>query len=141
MQETVYKHSTSIQIRFNDIDGLRHVNNATIQEYFDLGRLHYLKDVFGPGIFKDDETIIVASINTDFFCPVYLHDDIEVKTSIVHLGNKSLKMEQQLVIKNSKAVKAVCKSVMVAFNKESEDAIVIKDEWRKMIKKYEGKEL
>ncbi len=139
MEETTFYHNTVVQIRFNDIDVLGHVNNATIQEYFDLGRMYYMDKVFGDSMFSGNETIIVASINTDFMCPIYLKDEIEVKTAIVHLGNKSLKMEQQVVNRESGVIKATCKSVMVGFHKKTEEAIVLKPEWRKAVSKQEQK--
>ncbi len=138
MQEAKFNHSSSIQIRFNDVDGLGHVNNTTIQEYFDLGRMYYINEVLGKKIFKGDETLIVVNINTDFMTPVYLKDTLEVKTRIVGLGTKSLKMEQQVVCKNSETVKASCKSVMVGFNKSTEEGLELLSEWRDAISKFEG---
>jgi len=137
MEETAFYNRCSIQIRFNDVDGLGHVNNATIQEYFDLGRMQYMDEVFGNTMFTGNETIIVASIHTDFMSPIYLRDDIDVKTAIVHLGNKSLKMEQQAVCRNTGAVKATCKSVMVGFHKETEEALVLTPAWRDAVCKQE----
>ncbi|MBK3517264.1 acyl-CoA thioesterase [Carboxylicivirga marina] len=141
MEETVFNHSTVVQIRFNDIDGLGHVNNTTIQEYFDLGRMHYMKDVFTNAIFSGEATLILANINTDFLSPVYLKDQLEVKTAIVRIGTKSLQMEQQVIDKASGVVKAMCKSVMVAFLKIEEVAIEIKPEWREQVCSREKKEL
>ncbi|WP_439181871.1 acyl-CoA thioesterase [Carboxylicivirga taeanensis] len=137
MNETTFYHSTPIQIRFNDIDGLGHVNNSTIQEYFDLGRMHYMQDVLSGQIFKGDETLIVANINTDFLSPIYLKNKMEVKTAITRLGTKSLNMVQQVINSDSKEVKAICKSVMVAFHKINENAIELKAEWREAISKHE----
>ncbi len=139
MQETTFYHSTPIQIRFNDIDGLNHVNNTIIQEYFDLGRMHYMCDVFTELIFSGDDTLIVANINTDFLAPIYLKNNMEVKTAITRLGNKSLNMEQQVVNTDNGEVKAICRSVMVAFNKATEGAIELKPEWREAIAAHEKK--
>ncbi|WP_430811548.1 MULTISPECIES: acyl-CoA thioesterase [unclassified Carboxylicivirga] len=141
MQKTTFKHSTPVQIRFNDIDGLGHVNNTTIQEYFDLGRMYYLTQVLGKSIFKNDETLIVVNINTDFMIPVYLKDNLCVKTSITKLGTKSLQMVQELVCSDSQIVKAACKSVMVAFNKKTEEGLELLPQWREVIGKFEETKL
>jgi acyl-CoA thioester hydrolase len=138
MQETTFKHSTPVQVRFNDIDGLGHVNNTTIQEYFDLGRMHYMNEVFGPSILKGDDTLIVVNINTDFISPIYLKDSMEVQTTITSLGNKSLQMVQQVVCNTSKTIKASCKSVMVGFNKKTEEGLELLPEWREAITSFEG---
>jgi acyl-CoA thioester hydrolase len=137
MEEIQFKHSTPIQIRFNDVDGLGHVNNTTIQEYFDLGRMYYLNEVFTDTILNEEESLIVVNINTDFFAPIYLKDDLEVKTAITGIGTKSLKMVQQVVCKQSRVVKASCKSVMVGFNKVTEESLELLPEWRDAIGNYE----
>lgn len=139
-KETFY-HNCPVQIRFNDIDILGHVNNAVIQEYFDLGRMHYLQDVFGELIFKSKEALFIASINTDFLAPVFLKGDVEVKTAIVHVGNKSLIMKQRLVEASSGEIKAACESVMVAVNKQTSESILMPGEWRKLIGKQEKRDL
>lgn len=42
-----FKHITPIQIRFNDIDHLGHVNNNAYFAYYDLGKERYIIDVLG----------------------------------------------------------------------------------------------
>lgn len=133
MQEITFHHSTSVQIRFNDIDSFGHVNNATLQEYFDLGRMHYIHDVFGDDFFKRTQALIIASIHTDFIIPVFLKDQIEVKTAIVKIGTKSLNMEQHIIDVRTQETKVVCKSVMVAFDTKMHQAIEILSDWRMKI--------
>ncbi len=128
-----FNHTIPVQIRFNDIDMMGHVNNATIQEFFDLGRMHYLRQVFGDRLFKGDDTLIIASNATDFAVPVLLHDQVAVQTAIVHIGNKSLKMEHQLIDAAVGTVKAVCRSVMVGVHKPTGAATPIVQEWRELI--------
>ncbi|MBI9065287.1 MAG: acyl-CoA thioesterase [Marinilabiliaceae bacterium] len=136
-QNTVFQHETSVQIRFNDIDLMGHVNNATIQEYFDLGRMHYLRQIFGERLFINADTLIIASITTDFMVPVLLLDQVAVRTAVVHIGNKSLKMEQQIVDVANDTVKVICRSVMVGVNKDTGNATPIVQEWRDAIGQME----
>ena len=44
-----FKHTIPVQIRFNDLDVFAHVNNAVIQEYFDLaqGNIHWRRGSAG----------------------------------------------------------------------------------------------
>lgn len=140
-QNTIaFHHKVEIQIRFNDIDMLGHVNNAKLQEYFDLGRMGYLQRIFGPNMFVDEDAIVIASIKSDFLSPVLLSDRIEVVTAIYHLGNKSLKMLQQLREVESGQVKTSCESVMVAINKGAGQSVLIPEQWKKAIRKFEGEE-
>ena len=36
-----FKRSTSVQLRFNDIDALGHVNNSVYFQFFDLAKTEY----------------------------------------------------------------------------------------------------
>ena len=134
-----FKHKTPIQIRFNDLDVFAHVNNAVIQEYFDLGRLYYLQEVLEGQLNVSDITMVIASIKTDFFEPVFLEEQIVVETSVLYVGNKSLKMFQKITDVSDGKEKAVCESVMVSFNKISQESADLPVRWRKNILKYEDK--
>ncbi|MFT3740673.1 MAG: thioesterase family protein [Breznakibacter sp.] len=138
-QETqeVFHHILPVQIRFNDIDGFGHVNNATFQEYFDLGRVDYFKKAFGGRLFTKELAMLIASIKTDFLTPVHLHDQVEVRTKVFELGNKSLKMLQHVVDIKNNQVKAVCLSVMVCFRTDDNGAEVIPQAWRDKFKEME----
>ena len=41
MNEMKFFHETPLQIRFNDVDVMGHVNNSVYQNYFDVARLRY----------------------------------------------------------------------------------------------------
>lgn len=133
IKDITFHNENPVQIRFNDIDLLGHVNNATLQEYFDLGRMHYIHKAFGDDLFNGNKSLIVASIHTDFVMPTFLREKIVVKTAILSIGGKSLKMEQHLVDKNKNQVKAVCKSVMVGVDTTSLKSTEIPQEWRNII--------
>ena len=38
-----FKCSTPLQLRFNDVDALGHVNNSVYFQFFDLGKTQYFK--------------------------------------------------------------------------------------------------
>ena len=134
-----FKHTVPVQIRFNDLDVFAHVNNAVIQEYFDLGRLYYLQQILEGELKTGENTLIIASIKTDFSEPVFLEDNIVVKTSVYAIGEKSLRMIQVLADKHTGNEKAVCESVMVAFNKKLLQSVGFPEKWRKDITEYEDR--
>jgi acyl-CoA thioester hydrolase len=39
-------HTTTIQVRFADVDKLGHVNNAKYLTYFEIARMQFFKDEF-----------------------------------------------------------------------------------------------
>ncbi|SMO84322.1 acyl-CoA thioester hydrolase [Saccharicrinis carchari] len=135
-----FNHSDNIQIRFNDMDGLGHANNSTIQEYFDLGRLGYFNKVFKNEVNWKEFGAIVASIKTDFLAPVFLSDKLRVKTKVLYIGDKSMKLIQHIV-DDKNILKATCSSVMVGFDPKTQSSLLIPDEWRRKISDLEQSDL
>ncbi|MCF0212479.1 MAG: acyl-CoA thioesterase, partial [Bacteroidales bacterium] len=69
-------HSIPIQIRFNDIDQMGHVNNTIIMEYFDLGKSRYFHDAGIPVIPEEgDFCVMIVHLELDFKSQIHFHDD------------------------------------------------------------------
>lgn len=130
-------HTTSVQIRFNDLDTLGHINNSVFQQYFDLGRIAYFKNVLNEQMDWNVEGLILASISIDFLTPIRFYDSIVVHTKINHLGNKSLKMIQDLFDETTEKVAATGKSIMVSYNNTTGETLPIPGRWRKCIAAFE----
>ena len=133
-----FNHFTPVQIRFNDIDIMGHVNNAVQQHYFDYARLKYFEEVLKTVIDWKDKSLVIASINIDFENPVFLNENIVVLTRTDKIGNKSLQMTQKIVTADFRETKTSGISVMVGFSKAENASIVIPEEWKKRIRKYES---
>lgn len=136
-QAKLPRHIIEIQIRFNDIDGLGHVNNSVYAQYFDMGRQNYFETLNEGPINWKKAGLIIASTHTDFLFPIFLKDRIKVGTRILKIGNKSLKMEQIIFDEITHQTKATCQSVMVGFDPITNESMVIPDFWRNTIYDYE----
>lgn len=136
MENLNLNHTTPIQLRFNDIDTLGHVNNAVYQNYFDLGKVAYFTDILGQPPDWDRQALVLASITIDYGMPVLFTEKMEVRTRVNYIGNKSLRMLQQLVNEDGD-VKATARSVMVAFNHSAQESFTISDDWRASILAHE----
>lgn len=132
-----FYHSCHLQIRFNDIDTLGHATNSVYQQYFDLGRMEYFSDVLQEQMDWQEEGLILVSININYLAPVKLYDEIEVRTKIVKLGNKSLEMVQQVYNLTNQSVAAESKSIMVGFSGKIQQSIPVAERWRKRIANFE----
>ncbi|MCQ2228455.1 MAG: acyl-CoA thioesterase [Bacteroidales bacterium] len=136
-----YPEHCIVQKRFNDLDGLRHVNNGVQQSYFDIGRADYLKRIYGEKFYCNEQVLLVASYTTDFIAQIKLEDEIEVCTSVVKLGNKSLRLAQVIRGVDNKKIYTRSLSVMVAIETKEGKSIPIPDEWRDRIRSIEGESL
>lgn len=124
-------------MRFNDIDVLGHVNNAVQITYFDFGKVRYFETLKKQIIDWSGSDLVMVHFEVDFMEPIFRQNSIVVKTKVYEIGNKSLKLVQILQDVNTGHIKSVCKSVMCGFDTKTNKGLVISDEWRELIQKYE----
>lgn len=136
-----FRHSLPIQIRFGDIDALGHINNNIYYSYFDLGKSTYFDLVKADAVTWTEGVIVLARSETDFILPVFYREKIDVVSKITHLGEKSGTFLQQIRNSETGEVKCECKSIFVAFDRKSKSSMILPQEWRDAISKYEGTDL
>ena len=124
-------HSLPIQLRFNDIDAMGHVNNAVIMEFFDLGKSRFFRDK-GFDVDKQDFTVMVVHVEVDFRSQIRMHDEIAVETEVERVGNKSLHILQR-VMKSDGTCCAECRTVMAGYSRSTRTSAVIPDVVRKVL--------
>lgn len=139
--EHEFRHSVPVQIRFNDIDLLGHVNNSVYFTFFDLGKSRYFSAVKEETIDWRKTDIVVANINCDFCAPVYFNENIEVLTQVVNIHDKSFRMLQYIINADTKEVKCVCTTVMVGFDVERGVSASLSDDWKRALSQFEGRDL
>lgn len=124
------KTTVDIQIRFADVDMLRHVNNVNLQHYFDTGKNDYFEKVLGYETGYDSRGIITAATGTSYLGQTRIKDDIYVETWAEKIGNKSITLIQKIIARPGGEVRAESRSVMVAYDFEHQRSIPIPEEWR-----------
>jgi len=137
-----FKHSTAVQMRFNDIDSLGHVNNSVYFQFFDLAKTEYY-----AGIKVDAEinwrkpSLIIANVNCSFLMPTIFKEPIVVLTQCSHLGNKSLTMLQHVINSETHDLKATCATTLVNIDPVTNESAPIPQVWREAITAFEGHNL
>lgn len=132
-----FYHSTPVQIRFNDIDIMAHVNNSVYQNFFDLARTYYFKKVFEKKMDWNTQALVLAKITIEYLNPIFLEESIEVLTKVHTLGNKSLQMIQKIINSETKEVKAINDAVLVGFGVKENAPISLPEEWKTKIANFE----
>ena len=132
-----FNHQQAIQIRFNDVDVIGHVNNAVQLSYFDLGKVKYFEALKNQVIDWNGAELVIVNLNVDFVQPIFMNDAIVVKTKIYEIGNKSVKLVQVLYDENTESVKSVCRTIMCGFDPKTNTSLQISKEWRDLIYNYE----
>ena len=125
-------HIVPLQIRFNDIDAMGHVNNAVIMEFFDLGKDHFFRSCGLPPE-EGDFTVMVVHYEVDFRSQIHKEDRIDVQTAVERFGTKSLTVFQQIVNTDTQVVCAECRTVMAGYRRSTGAADVIPDDIRQRL--------
>ncbi len=133
-----FKHEEKIQIRFNDIDVLGHVNNAVQLNYYDYGKMKYFETMKQGLINWHEAELVIVNLNINFFVPIFMGDDIRVRTKIYEIGRKSVKLIQVLYDEKTKQIKSMCDAVMCGFDVHTNASTLISEEWRRLITGFEG---
>lgn len=76
--------------RFGDIDGLKHVNNTVIADWFEIGRNGIFR-YFTPDLNLSYEKwkLIMVRTEFDFISQMFFGQDVEIRTYLLKIGNSS----------------------------------------------------
>lgn len=137
--EFTFRHHQKVQIRFNDIDILGHLNNSVYLQFMDLAKVSYFRRILDEKLDFSGKCLVIVNINCDFYSPTFLEENIEVVTATVSISEKSLRLEQRVVNVDNGDVKCLCHTIMAGFDPSSGGSMAIPDEWRLLIGGYEGR--
>jgi acyl-CoA thioester hydrolase len=130
MQEDPF--TVAVELRYNDVDLLGHVNNAVYASYLEQARVAYLPEV----VDVDALDGVIAHLEIDYHRPIVLEDDVEVAVAITDVGTSSLTFDYE--IRASGEVAATAETVQVAYDAETGEPRQLPEEWRERIREYEG---
>jgi len=117
-------------VRFSELDGMGHVNNAVFLTYLEQARLSWF------GRFADDEPmplrdVILARTEIDFRSPLVFGETVSIGVRPSRLGTKSFELEYELRV--GERVVAEAKSVIVGFDYEAGRSTEVPERWRQRL--------
>lgn len=131
----LFDHSVDLQIRFNDIDILGHLNNTVYFSFYDTGKAYFFEHIFNGDIdWKKVETVI-ANVDCAYLSPIYFGEEIAVYTRCLKISEKSFRLQQMIMEKRTGEVKSVCETVMVSFNPETKKSTQLPERYRVALEK------
>lgn len=132
-------HTLPLQLRFNDVDMMGHVNNAVIMEFFDLGKSHYFADAGLPVTPEEgDFCVMVVHLEVDFHSQIRWTDHVAVTTCVSNWGTKSLRVSQQVINTDTGLPCATCKTVMSGYSRAAAASAVIPEEIKLRVQQYDA---
>lgn len=141
-ESTIFRHRMPLQMRFNDIDLLGHLNNSVYLTLMDLAKAKYFKAVNNDtDVDISRMGIVIVNINVNFCSPTFFNEDIEVETATVAIGEKSITLEQRIYSVPDGQTKCSCRTIMAGFDIHTNTSVPISEEWVEKFEAYEGRTL
>ena len=121
--------------RFGDADGLRHINNTALVEWFEVGRNPIFR-MFTPDLDLSYEKwkLILVRTEFDYIDQMYYGIDVEIRSYITHIGNSSFTIGHEAWQNNE--LKAKGKAVLVHFDFLNQKSIPIPDSIRAQLQEH-----
>lgn len=121
--------------RFGDIDGLRHVNNNVLGEWFESGRNDIFR-FFTPDLSLnyEDWKLIMVRNEYDYLDQIYFNGEVEIRTYILRIGNSSFTIGHEAW--QNGVFKAKGQSVVVHFDFINQKSVKIPDDIREKLEKH-----
>ena len=117
------------RVRFEDIDGMGHANNARYLTYLEEARLYWARDVLGvEGM--EDLGFILAHASIDFLQAARVADPLRVEMWVPRVGGKSWDFAYRVVHDERREVYAWALTTQVAFDYKKGGSVEIPEQAR-----------
>lgn len=134
-----FRHRTTLQVRFRDIDAFGHVNNAVFHSYVEQARIRYLLDVLEPDRPFDRLPLILARVELDYRSPITFSEEVAVDTRVDRIGHTSIAMTHRMTVVPEGRLVGDVQSVLVTYDYAAARPTPVADEWRRRIGQHEGR--
>lgn len=136
MSEELFRFSTTVAVRWRDLDAMNHVNNAVYFTYLEQARVHYLREL---GLTSDAPSgvgFILAEACCQYKSPLTLGERVTVRIRVSQLGRSSFVFTYLLEGQDGRLV-AEARSTQVCYDYADERSIPLSDAWRRTILAFE----
>jgi len=117
-------------VRFSDLDGMGHVNNAVFLTYLEQARLAWFRS-FGEEESMPLTDIILARTEIDFRSPLVFGERVSIGVRPARVGTKSFELEYELRV--GERLVAEAKSVIVGYDYAARSSTEIPVRWRRRL--------
>jgi acyl-CoA thioester hydrolase len=126
-----FDFSTTIEIRFADLDAYGHVNNAVVFSYLETARVKLFQEHF-CNFLSSGLLFLVVRAECDYRKPIELSDQLCVSIRVEKVGRSSFEMLYRLHDQQDKLF-ADARTVMVCFKQSQGRPVAIPEELRRAL--------
>lgn len=134
-----YKFKTPIYIRFSDLDGFGHVNNAVYLTYFEIARTNYWRHIIQWD--WKETNIILGKSEINYLKPLKLNDQIFCYVRTSRIGNSSFDVDYIIVKITESGQEQICttgQTVCIHYDYKAYKSIAIPEVETKKMMEFEG---
>jgi acyl-CoA thioester hydrolase len=135
-----FRHRTSLQVRFRDIDAFGHVNNAVVLTYAEQARIEYLQAVLAFDRIER-QSLILARVELDYRSPILLGEEVTVDTRVDWVGRSSFGMSHRITAGADARLAGDVSTVLVTYDYAVARPMAVPDDWRERMTAFEGRSL
>ncbi|MBS1611395.1 MAG: acyl-CoA thioesterase [Bacteroidetes bacterium] len=136
-----FRFKMKLDIRWSDMDEMRHVNNAVYLTYFEQARVYYFHEACQWN-WKEIGAIL-ANAHVDYLRPVVFPNDTYVYVRTSKLGNKSFEVSYIItsIVKGEEQLTTTGSTTMVLFDYQTNKSVPMPDYLRERLSNYEGNKI
>ena len=139
MDRSYFKHRTQLWVRNHEVDWQAIVHNAVYLQYFEVGRMEYLRglEIDGTSI-RDHDRIVLARNEINYRSPARFGDSLNILTRISCIRNTSFTFEG--LIEDGKTARLISENlaIHVWLDPVSGEPATVTDEFRRKVREFEG---
>ena len=127
--------SVTVQPRFGDVDLLGHINNTVLAHWFEAARNPIIR-IFVPDLNIKMETfsLILAHADYDFESELVFRHEVEIRSWVTHIGNKSFTVYHEAWQAGRLCVKG--SAVMVHYDFKAKESTPIPEEKKRLLEMH-----
>lgn len=126
-------YSIPMDVRFNDVDGLGHVNNAIYLTFLEHARMRFFTEVAGSRSEKDFP-FILAHAALDYKVPIKMGAKLEIRMWTSRIGGKSWDFDYEIKDAEKSTLYATGKTVQVAYDYYLEKSDILEGQLKELVK-------
>lgn len=136
-----FKHKTQIKVRNYEVDWQGIVHNAIYLQYFEVGRVEYLKHLglkLDLNTIRNESKVVLVRNEIDYKSSAHFDDLLDIYSRIVYIKNTSFVFEGMIMHSTAGRLIAENTAVHVWINPRTGEPIRVNNEFRSTVQKFEG---
>jgi acyl-CoA thioester hydrolase len=136
-----FKYSALARVWFSDTDAQGIVYYGRYLPYFDHARTEYHRHLGASGVWFEGRDFVMRALNVEYHAPAQFDDLLEIFVRLARIGRTSATYECAAYRSEDDLLLAVATQTLVLVDVEERRPREIPQEYRELIRRFEGEDL